>query len=131
MNDKFLSPYTGDNLKLIRLGRQKDGGYVIPDHPVLQELPLLSAGIGEETSFDHDYCERYNTEVWQFDRTVKKPGVIRQNIYSLDDFWDHVPQAEYALSMDIEGSEWAVLRDSTPGDWSLFPIITLEAHEFH
>ena len=56
---ELLEIYKSDNYPKIRLGRGKDGGYVIIDG--LNYDLLLGCGISNDDSFEHCFLKKYIT----------------------------------------------------------------------
>lgn len=115
MSLELLKVYQPANRK-IRLGRDRDGGYVVVDG-YNYDL-LLSAGIGGDISFETDFIQRYNIGGFAFDGNIKgvkcpdKLTFVNTNVGSYN-FKNLTDLKEYAegykdifVKMDIEGAEW-------------------------
>ncbi|MDC0140618.1 hypothetical protein OAI72_00285 [bacterium] len=64
----FLKPYSSD--KLIRFGRNNDGGYLIEKKSMLESDVLLSFGIDHDWSFEEEFYFRTNSLVHTYDGSV-------------------------------------------------------------
>ena len=73
---KYLIKYSVyDNkeaLKLIRLGSQHDGGYVVPEKAVSSADLLMSYGISTDIAFEEAFSSLYNKTSYGFDCGVEK-----------------------------------------------------------
>jgi hypothetical protein len=120
-----------------RVGRDWDGGYVMLDD-FKGVTAAISAGVGDEASWDLEIAER-NILVDQYDHTIKKPPVPHPYIewfpvkmspdertleVALKMFWR--VKGDRVLKMDIEGGEWDVLIGV---DLSAFRQIVVEFHD--
>jgi tetratricopeptide (TPR) repeat protein len=102
-----------------RLGRPNDGGYVIADLPDSYDL-LLSAGIGDDNSFEAALSNRYQVVGICFDGSVDRLPIAHEHL--LLRRW-HVNGTDHCLSdhfgaarnvflkMDIEGAEYECLNE--------------------
>ena len=129
--------------KLIRLGAEKDGGYLVPD--ILDEIKyLFSPGVSNETSFDEGCCKKKITP-FLLDGTIDYNGpfnFIKKNLnifsddnnITLRDWLNSANLAEnennLMLQMDIEGSEWNILDNIELSLLKKFKIIVIEFHFF-
>ena len=57
----------------VRVGDKKDGGYVVLDEVSNYSEKLYSYGVETNTSFESDFCYRYNCDAVLFDHTVDGP----------------------------------------------------------
>jgi hypothetical protein len=117
MDPKILTVYKPPHPK-IRLGRDRDGGYVICDLDEDYDL-LLSAGLADEVSFEEDWLKRYpGKECIAFDGTIyrcpsenprltwNRKNVATNNSESSDDLSSVLEgKRSVFLKMDIEGHE--------------------------
>jgi hypothetical protein len=130
----------------VRIGRDGDGGYVVPD--LLDGLEgVLSFGIGHEVSFDEWFAQR-GVPVFQYDHTVEGPPIEHPNFrfhklaWGPDDTLEARSLAgtlrenglessmELLLKFDVEGDEWVALADIDEDLLGRFRIITAEFHGF-
>jgi hypothetical protein len=129
--------------KLIRLGAEKDGGYLVPD--ILNEIKyLFSPGVSNQTSFDED-CYKKKITPFLLDGTIDYNGpfnFIKKNLNTFSDdnnitLRDWLNSANLAenennlmLQMDIEGGEWDILKNVELSLLKKFKIIVIEFHFF-
>ena len=72
----YIRPIKINNNELIRLGRKKDGGYVIAKSLLKSEI-LISFGVGNDWSFEKDFIKRNkNLKVFMYDYTISTIHVI-------------------------------------------------------
>lgn len=147
--DKFIKKLFVYNTgyDLIRLGSNKDGGYLLPN--VLNKIKYcFSPGVGPSTSFEKD-LKKYNIVSFLADNTVEDPSnasikydFIKKNLNTFNDTknitiekWirdklkfkkDH----KLILQMDIEGSEIIVINQVKRKILKKFRIMIIEFHYF-
>ena len=56
--------------KLIRLGKNNDGGYVVEENSILKSKTLLSFGIDHDWSFEEDFYNKNKCVVHSYDGSV-------------------------------------------------------------
>ena len=129
----------------IRIGRQADGGYVHLD-AFDTVFGAISAGIGDEVSWDAGVVKLLNVSVDQYDHTIDfapighprltwrragvgpAPGMFTlAEAVALKDSVLGEPRGDYLLKMDIEGGEWAALIDCPV--LGRFSQIVVELHD--
>ena len=54
-------------IKLIRLGKDNDGGYIVPELAIKNANSLIGYGIDNDISFEEQFSERYNKPSYGFD----------------------------------------------------------------
>ena len=54
-------------LKFIRLGKEYDGGYVVPEKALVEADVLMGYGISDDPSFENDFSIKYNKPSYGFD----------------------------------------------------------------
>jgi len=129
--------------KLIRIGADSDGGYLIPD--ILDQIEYcFSPGVGNMSSFE-DHLSRFKIYSFLADGTVNyngKHNFIKKNLNSFNDennitleTWvnDKIKDKsndKLLLQMDIEGSEIEVLYNSDINFLERFKCIIIEFHHF-
>ena len=140
---KTLQPWDTD-LELIRLGPNKDGGYLVPND--LKNIEAcFSPGVGNEIGFEKA-CLENNMKIYLADATVGEPdlngtkfnfikkniGVISNNNNITIDDWINSSKlkkdSDLLLQMDIEGSEYEVLIETSIETLSRFRAIIIEFH---
>jgi hypothetical protein len=134
--------YTGH--KLIRLGSENDGGYLVPDLLLKEIKYLFSPGVSNETSFDED-CHKKKITPFLLDGTIDYNGpfnFIKKNLNTFSDDknitlseWLNTVNIEenennLMLQMDIEGNEWDILDNIELSLLKKFKIIVIEFHFF-
>lgn len=143
----FFKIYKYD--KKIRLGINKDGGYVIAyDLPKIGDTDYdcyISAGVSTEESFTRDFLNKYkiNKErCYAFDGTIDKYPTeygnqitfIKKNIDNTNNdattnMRDIINKCDNIfLKMDIEGCEYKWLKEITTDELKKFKQIVIEFH---
>ena len=132
------------NYGLIRIGSDKDGGYLIPND--LKNIDTcFSPGTSDNCSFELDLAEKHNITSYMCDWSVNNSpiihnklifkkkflGITNNNKYlRLEDWFKSVtPEKEAILQMDIEGSEYNVILDTKNEILSNFRILIIEFHD--
>lgn len=130
--------------RLLRLGPQGDGGYLVPDD--LAGIGLgLSAGVAGAWGFEEDLRDRYGIPSVLIDRVDPSEDIpfpvdnawlapsTDVGFLSLDDWVSRraPDNVDLILQMDIEGSEWMTLSAATPRTLRRFRIILVEFHGLH
>jgi hypothetical protein len=130
--------------RLIRIGGNNDGGYLIPD--ILNEIEFcFSPGVGNKSSFE-DHLLNFNIKSFLADGTVDYSGkheFTKKNLNSFNDennitleSWVHEKVKDESndkllLQMDIEGSEIEVLYNTNISLLNRFKCIIIEFHQFN
>ena len=143
----LLTPWEVIGCGKLRVGGDSDGGYVLLDR-VRSEQPVLSYGVGLDSSFDFDLARRGH-RVFMFDHTVDGPcgGLpkgcvfIREGVAAkadpeskLDTVLAHLRRYRLAsrrdviLKMDIEGGEWDIIAALPEKAMNVFEQIVVEFH---
>ena len=65
---KFLSPLYETNL--IRIGKNNDGGYLIPKQSLSQTKLLYSFGLSDDWSFEEEFYNKTGAKIICYDPTV-------------------------------------------------------------
>jgi Methyltransferase FkbM domain len=131
--------------KLVRLGPNGDGGYLVPDD-LIGIKACFSPGVSYVSGFEED-CADLGMEVFLADKSVDGPatshrlfnftrkfvGVTSNDEFLTLDDWvgSCVPDqdAELLLQMDIEGYEYEVLLSASDTLMRRFRIIVVEFHQ--
>lgn len=131
------------NHKLIRIGGESDGSYLVPDD--LDGINVLfSPGVSIEADFEFQLADR-GMKCYLADYSVAAPplnhanfsfekkylGPIEDDIYMTLESWvkkNEPSDNELMLQMDIEGSEYGVLFDTSNETLSRFRIVVIEFH---
>jgi hypothetical protein len=129
---------------LIRLGGNGDGGYLVPDDLSGIEY-CFSPGVNRTADFENALAER-GVRSFLADYSVEQPPLLRPEFVFDRKFigsWDdetymtfgrwkdkYLPgyQGELLLQMDIEGSEYEVILNTTSELLSACRIIVVELH---
>ena len=142
-----LQPFTALNLKLIRLGKPGDGGYIM--HEDFGEIDAAySMGIANDVSWDAEIARR-GKPVYMYDHTI--PGLPAEheqfhfNRVGISDTYSESPPLRpipfllaanghqeannLLMKMDIEGHEWAALDVLSEKEIRQFSQISLELHD--
>ena len=132
---KIFQPYYCDDL--IRLGKNNDGGYLINKQDVLMTKKIISFGIGKDCSFEQDFtnindCELYAFDINKLEDNIKpffnkKRKFKKQNINNLD-LNKILNSDKIFLKCDIEGSEYELL-DKLIEHNKKFIGLVIEFHE--
>lgn len=142
---KSLRPYQ-TNKNLVRLGADKDGGYLVPDD--LDGIQAcFSPGVFEVSDFEAD-CFKYGMQLFLADKSVEKPnldlpedkfsflkkfvGCTNNEEYITMDEWVNSNNIEshqdLLLQMDIEGAEYFTLINMSDSLMKQCRIIVIEFH---
>ena len=130
---------------LIRLGPEKDGGYLVPDD-IDGIKACFSPGVSTVSGFEKD-CAIRNIQVFLADASVNAPtetddlfdfipmfiGSINNNSYLTLDKWvnSKIPDTrkELLLQMDIERMEYEVFHSLSEKTINRFRIMVIEFHD--
>jgi hypothetical protein len=100
----------------IRLGKDNDGGYILADVTYPKNTILVSAGIGNDSSFEEAFIEKYSQNCFAFDGTItdlskphiefEKKNVGLTNTDTITTLQNLIQSHNsLVLKMDIEGGE--------------------------
>jgi len=132
-------------IELVRIGPDKDGGYLVPDD--LDNIRhVFSPGVSTESGFEAQLAER-GMQVFLADYSVEGPAVPHprfvfdkryvgcmtdERYLTLDDWYTAKlgadSGAELLLQMDIEGAEYETLLAASPRLLGKFRIMVIEFH---
>ena len=140
---KLFKPYNVGH-KLIRIGGDSDGGYLVPD--ILNDVKYcFSAGVGDQSSFEISLLDR-NIKSFLADHSVefdvknknlvfdKKfiKSYVSKNSWNINGWIkDKIPdpnEKNFILQMDIEGSEYEVISAITDENLKKMKILIIEFH---
>ena len=129
--------------KLLRVGPNGDGGYLLPD--VLSNISAcFSPGVGKIHGFEEDLLKR-GIKIYMADKTVEKPNLskenyefLKKNIGSYDDeetitmdTWiNNSENHNKLLQMDIEGYEYEAINSISESNLKKIQIMVIEFHHF-
>lgn len=142
-----LHPKT-DGSPLVRIGRDFDGGYIVTEKMVQASSCVFGYGVGGDVSFEADYVQLTSRPAYLFDHTVSQlptgtsnsdklvftcEGVGPRKTGPLDTVASHLQRfgeghENVIVKMDIEGSEYEVLENLTPAEWSKIGGLVVEFH---
>jgi hypothetical protein len=143
---KFLVPINNGH-KLIRVGSDGDGGYLLPDD--LNDIKYcFSPGAGAVWTFEQEIGSRFGIKSLICDGTIEtfpsfehlhsftpmNVGPLREEkIIAFSDWVDEVGQGteDLILQMDIEGGEYPILNSIDDKLLEKFRVIILELHDLH
>ncbi len=132
--------------KKIRIGRKKDGGYILLDD--LKNIKIAySFGISREISFDKKLADK-NIDVYMYDHTINRlpfensrfhwkkiglSGMIsnKNNLKTLPELLKengHSKENDLILKLDIESHEWDVFQNLPINILNQFKFIVGEFH---
>lgn len=141
-----LAPWTPDGAAMLRVGGDRDGGYVMADD-FDGIVGAVSAGVGDDVSWDLAIADR-GIPVVQLDHTVAAPPRVHPqfdfrrrklvpdppldaNGATLGGLLAAPPfdrGGDAVLKVDIEHDEWAVLDAASPAQLARFRQIVVEFH---
>lgn len=137
------------NFKLIRIGPQGDGGYLVPDD--LDNIEAcFSPGVDIISDFELD-CYKKGMQIFLADKSVDKPNlkipedqyhfikkfigtINNEDFITMDSWVDSVnisKDSDLLLQMDIEGHEYSSLLNTSASLMNRFRIIVIEFHDMH
>lgn len=138
----ILKPYKTIH-PLIRIGDDRDGGYLVPDD-LSGIVACLSPGVSDRTNFERDLLN-YGIPSHLADASVEAPtdlprtcsftkrhvGCINDSRTMVVQSWIDelkLEQGDLMLQMDIEGAEYATLLNVPDSVLDRFRIIVVELH---
>ena len=130
--------------KLLRIGPNGDGGYLLPD--MLDKITnCFSPGVGNIHGFEEDLSKR-GIKIYMADKTVERPNLSKENYEFLKknigtyeddetitlDAWinNYKVQSDILLQMDIEGSEYEAINSISESNLQKIQIMVIEFHHF-
>ena len=152
VDTKRLAPVVRSNL--VRLGRENDGGYIVPVDAVEAASSLLSFGLSYDWEFERAFRRRNRGAVIRcWDHTTTRLGALRHGKFldyrsffrdeavhvrrrigpegtgaaTIADAFASVPRGQVFVKMDIEGDEYDVWADVMRHEPSIDAMVV----EFH
>jgi len=131
------------NHDLIRVGGQRDGGYLVPDD--LENIEIcFSPGVSVIADFEQDLVSR-GVKCFLADHSVEAPpfkhelidfekkylGPVEDNVFMTLENWINrkAPnKTDFILQMDIDGGEYGVIFDTSLDTLRKFRILVIEFH---
>lgn len=136
-----------EGVELVRIGRDYDGGYIMPDDFARDDKIAYSFGISSDVSFDKGMASR-GYDVFMYDHTID--GLPEENprfhwsqtglsdghsnderLKTLDELIainHHEDRQNMILKMDVEGYEWGFFENVSTQTLSNFSVIAMELH---
>ena len=75
------------NYKLIRLGKDHDGGYLVGQKSILNSKNLISFGISDDWSFEYQFSKmNKNTNIYAFDDMIDLKWLIKKFLKNIKNF---------------------------------------------
>lgn len=144
---KLLAPCITENMELVRVGGEADGGYLmIKDFNV---SGVISIGVGRNVSWDQAVSNQ-NIPIVLFDPTIRRlPSKVPNSRFLRLGVSGNPAKSDYKtleeliglarfngqedllLKMDVEGSEWECLEVTRPETLTRFRQMIFEFHDFH
>jgi hypothetical protein len=135
------------NSPKIRLGAEKDGGYVMPKIVLEKCTALFTYGVGGDTSYEVDFEDKYAKPVYMFDHTIGHENWEKglQHFFNeglgyqgcedlrLKDVKEHYDslgvQGEIFLKIDTEGAEYEYFLNADIATLASFVVgMVIEVH---
>lgn len=136
-----------NGVELVRIGKDNDGGYIMPDDFSSDDNIAYSFGISTDVSWDKDMASR-GYDVFMYDHTIdglpeenprfhwSKLGVAdspnhADDLRTLDELIKanhHEDKHNMILKMDVEKAEWGVIEMVSSETLSRFSQILIEFH---
>lgn len=133
--------------ELIRIGSERDGGYLIPDD-LAGVIGCFSPGVEETADFEDALAKEYGIRSFLADYSVDRApiendlfdfdkkflGVTNDTEYMRLEDWvagkiSTQRDGDFILQMDIEGAEYDVLEDTPQHVLKLFRTMVIEFHD--
>lgn len=134
-------------IKLIRLGRDNDGGYIVPTIALIKATALLGYGISDDISFEEQFSNIYQKKSYGFDCTINNintnnklcsfiPQCIGPKNSLNKDKYSYFEQQlknlnlehkQIFIKMDIEGAEYNVFSEILKHNANITGIV-IEIH---
>ena len=136
--------------ELVRLGRDYDGGYIMPNDFGSDDKIAYSFGICDDVSWDKAMTSR-GYDVFMYDHTIDglpeenprfhwsklgiSDGAAQDNrLKTLDELIKqnhHEDKRSMILKIDVEGAEWGFIENTSSETLSRFSQILIEFHGVH
>jgi len=69
---------TDGQINLVRIGRDGDGGYALPETAIKNAQALLGYGVSNDISFEEQFSGQFNKESYGFDCSIKQIAIKNQ-----------------------------------------------------
>ncbi len=141
---------SNESIKLIRLGKDNDGGYIVPEIALKKAEALIGYGISTDISFEEQFSEIYHKPSYGFDCTITNitiqnklttfiPQCIKNSKnHSLPEQWVsfdkqlnylNLENKKIFIKIDIEGNEYDIIDDVLENAKNITGI-AMEVHFF-
>lgn len=142
------------SIKLKRLGKDNDGGYIAPEKSLAQAEVLFGYGIDDDISFEEAFSNIYNKPSFGFDcgiESIKSQSKLftfvneciasdnflysrQKSSYKISSFTEQIKSLNLSnkkifIKMDIEGAEYDALEDIIKNPHNVTGIV-FEMHIF-
>ena len=142
---QILNPIDNGH-ELIRIGAEKDGGYLLPDDLNGVEV-CFSPGVANNWSFEKDLFQKFNIASIMYDGSVSKPDDLTnehtfyKKYIGSSSFKDFISisdvlnidlkkfTGDLIAQVDIEGGEYSIFNTISESELLRFRIIVVEIHE--
>lgn len=132
------------NHDLIRIGGDSDGGYLVPND--IDNIGIcFSPGVSDKANFEDDLTKR-GIKCFLADYSVNSPpiknalfdfekkylGPKEDEMFMTLENWIKIKaqkKSDFLLQMDIEGSEYGVIFDTSVDTFKKFRVLVIEFHE--
>jgi hypothetical protein len=144
----LLSPHHLPLLTMERWGPDADGAYIVPANIMKHSTVLLSGGVGDNVHFEADVAKHVpGIRMELYDHTIAAPpehmppGAIwhkialsrmnRPGAVTLETAYENAKITKedvVAIKLDIEDSEWSVIRATSDDFWANVSVLVIELH---
>lgn len=144
----LLSPYQLPLLEMERWGPDGDGAYIVPANIMKRSTVLLSGGVGDNVHFEADVAKHVpGIRMELYDHTISAPPshmpkeaiwhkialsrADRTGAVSLETAYKNANIKDsdvVAMKLDIEDSEWSVIRATSDDFWANISVLVIEMH---
>lgn len=141
---QFFSSSRYDWAGLTRFGDDNDGGYYVFSSLLNKNQTLISAGLGDDISFEFQISDQIGSIVG-LDHTINKieqlpsnmthickalKSNLNENSLDVDYLVKKYPADDFLLKIDVEGDEWEILANMQQIVLRQFSQIIIEFHGF-
>ena len=99
------------NYKLIRLGKDNDGGYLLGKKSILNSKNLISLGISDDWSFENQFSKiNTNIKIYAYDDMIDLKWLIKRFLKNIKKFLFFVIQINQLISSFIKLFQYNSMR---------------------